>query len=242
MRTLLLMLAMLVGAGTVRAGEAIDSLTIGKITYQNVKFGPANQGKVILYHNRGVATVPIQSIPTAYLSLIVGPEAQKELERREQERKRAETQPGGVNPNQALPGMVDPTVVPGSMRDYRLNKERMAVVNGKLVPVNRVVSLTGFLIRPGVEIPASGKPAVGSVVEIAERRPGVPVSLLETELRPNQWQGTGESVWVVDYLPNTEAGVIVQLTGAELETINGRRVLALAREPTFEEWQQFRGR
>jgi hypothetical protein len=227
----------------VRGAEAIESLTIDRTTYQNVKFGPANQGKVTFYHNRGVATVPIQKIPTAYLSLILGPEAQKELERREQERKQAESQPAGLGPNQNLPRPLDPTIVPGSLRDYRQNKEKMAIVNGKLVSADRVIHLTGFLIRVGVEIPTSGKPTEGSVVEIAQKRPGMPVPAPDdTELRPNEWQGTGESVWVVNFVPNMEVGTLGQITVAELETASGRRIVALAREPTFEEWQQLRSK
>jgi hypothetical protein len=73
----LVILFLLVAGWTVLPSEAqlnrqIDRLTIDGKNYQNVKFGPANQGKVLIYHLGGVSFVPIEKIPADYGYLIFG--------------------------------------------------------------------------------------------------------------------------------------------------------------------------
>ena len=53
-------------AGLTLEAEVLDSLVIDGKEYQSIKWGPVNQGKVVIFHNRGVATIPLEKLPLEY--------------------------------------------------------------------------------------------------------------------------------------------------------------------------------
>src|ERR1041385_1731148 len=66
MRSLSMSLVVCLAAGFVLGAEVVDSLVIDGTEYQSVKWGPVNQGKVVIFHNRGVATIPLEKLPAEY--------------------------------------------------------------------------------------------------------------------------------------------------------------------------------
>lgn len=242
MRIVLVVTLVLAAVGNGWAAETVDSVKIDGKTYDNVRFGPANQGKVVIHHNRGTAIVPLKSVPTKYLTLIAGPEAQRELEVRQAQANAPDADAPVPNPFGKPEGGGGPKIEQASIREYNRTKERLAVADGKLVDISRVTQLTGFLIQAGVDLTTSKGSSQGCVLEIARKRPGAADVPDEMELRPALWQGTGESVWVTSYSPGGEVGTIVRITAAEIERIDGRRAYTLAHEPTYEEWVRLRGK
>src|SRR2546427_12774478 len=53
-------------AGLTFGAEVVDSLVIDGHEYHSVKWGPVNQGKVVIFHNRGAATIPLEKLPPEY--------------------------------------------------------------------------------------------------------------------------------------------------------------------------------
>ena len=50
-----------------QAATTIDSVqTADGKTYQNVRWGPVNAGKVVMFHNRGVTVIPLADLPEEY--------------------------------------------------------------------------------------------------------------------------------------------------------------------------------
>src|SRR5262245_18312127 len=49
-----------------RAGEVIPEIIVNGKIYQNVRWGPVNNGKVVILHGRGSAIVPIEQLPPEY--------------------------------------------------------------------------------------------------------------------------------------------------------------------------------
>ena len=53
-------------AGSLFAGEVLKSLDIDDQHYESVKWGAVNQGKIVIFHSRGVAIIPLEKLPAEY--------------------------------------------------------------------------------------------------------------------------------------------------------------------------------
>lgn len=59
-------LSVLFVAASALASQVVDVLEVNGVRYTDVKFGPVNQDKVVLFHSHGVTTVPVASLPIEY--------------------------------------------------------------------------------------------------------------------------------------------------------------------------------
>ena len=48
------------------AAEVIPQVEIDGKVYESVRWGPVNQGKIVLIHSRGAAFIPVEKIPENY--------------------------------------------------------------------------------------------------------------------------------------------------------------------------------
>jgi hypothetical protein len=229
-------------ATLVLAGEVIDSLQIDGKTYEGVKWGPVNQGKVVIFYNQGVAIVPLDKLPPEY---------------RAQFGSTAATNASSVISN-ALPPAVSapptgtqqqianthaPTANPSETSDwqsYVKDRATKLVLDGKLVEKSELSQLTGFLMAVhGDDAEEAGLGRLW-VLNLAERRKDVPVAVQQFELRPALWQATDETIVLINYQALAEEGALVRVFGSETKPINGHRAFIAAKEPSFDEWQKLR--
>lgn len=127
----LVILFLLVTWWTVVPAEAqlnrqIDRLTIDGKNYQNVKFGPANQGKVLIYHLGGVSFVPIEKIPADYGYLIFGYDKEMAvvLERLKKEEEQRAREAEALAKAEAEAAAAEQAANPGNPTPYRPRKQR----------------------------------------------------------------------------------------------------------------------
>jgi len=209
------------------ADEVIDSLQIDGKTYQGVKWGPVNNGKVVIFYSQGVTMVPLDRLPPQYRARF-GPVA--------------ETNASAAGSN-ALP-LTDPTPdasTNASWQAYVRIRATKLLLDGKLVDRSELTELTGFLM------PAQGAAAEDArfgrlwVLNLAEHRKNLPASAQGFDLRPGLWQATEETVVLINYEGSAEDGSLVRVYGSETDPMNGHRAFKIAKQPSYEEWQQLHG-
>lgn len=222
------------------AGEVIDSLQIDGKTYEGVKWGPVNQGKVVIFYNQGVTIVPLDKLPPQY---------------RAQFGYTAGTNTSAASTNTLPPtAAVSPAGLPqqsvnipagttdaSETADWQLYvKDRATkfVLDGKLVEKSELNQLTGFLMA--VQGDDADEARLGRlwVLNLAERRKDIAPTPEQFELRPGLWQATDETVVLINYEALAEEGALVRVFGSETKPVNGHRAFFAAKEPSFEEWQK----
>jgi hypothetical protein len=128
-------------AGTLKAGEVIDYLRIDGKTYQTVKWGPVNQGKVVIFHSHGVTMIPLEKLPEEYQAQFgyqpppTPPPTPRRVEPPEQT-----TLPSQVVPPPQKPPTVSVPVTPTPANNTQSNAEQARAQLEKMRPVSQQLS------------------------------------------------------------------------------------------------------
>ena len=239
------------------AADVLDTLTTTDgLTYHNVRWGPVNQGKVVVFHNRGVTYLPLEKLPA-------------ELQARFGVQPAAVPAPATADPATAAPRVeTAPTSQPATvvkaadlreqLESMRLRshgtaqnsawtqyvRERAAFVllEGKLVERAQLVQLTGIVVKFATIDDDTRSRVPGTVLELAEKRPDAKPVPSQMELRPSLWRGTGQQVYLVRYEPENSAGDVIRVYAKETNPVGEVRAYIVGKEPSFEQWQQLRHR
>ncbi|MCX7888028.1 MAG: hypothetical protein N3B01_12350, partial [Verrucomicrobiae bacterium] len=151
-------------AAAAMAAEVVPRLTVDGKTYHDVRWGPVNDGKVVIFHSRGNAVVPLGSLPAEYQAL---------LTRSGMPSARA------VGTNAAVGASSEP--LPRSMvgaasesqkgdwGEYNRERKSKLVLNNRLVDRSELMSLVGFVGNP-VRIYTDTVKVSGVLFELAEKR------------------------------------------------------------------------
>jgi hypothetical protein len=227
-------------AGLGFAGEVIDSLVIDGKTYDGVKWGPVNQGKVVIFHYRGVATVPLDKLPPQYQAQF-GYHPATNAAATTTNGLTAAVSPAPPNPQEQLDALHGQPVVPMENSDwesYIKDRATKVLLDGRLVERAKLIELTGFLVAGPFRVSDDASSDHPWILNLAERRNDLPSTSHQFELRPGLWQPNGEMVVLLNYSVPAEEGALIRVYASETRQLNGRRAYTVAKEPTFEEWQR----
>jgi hypothetical protein len=222
------------------AGEVIDSLQVDGKTYEGVKWGPVNAGKVVIFYNQGVAIVPLDKLPPEYqaqFGYTTGTNSSAVITNTL--RSAVSTSPASPQV-QSFNTQTEPTGA-SETSDWQLYvKDRATkfVLDGKLVEKSELTQLTGFLMAVRADDADQARLGRLWVLNLAERRKDAPPTAQQFELRPGLWQATDETVVLMNYEALAEEGALVRVFGSETKPINSHRAFIVAKEPSFEEWQK----
>lgn len=240
-------------AGAVIAAETLDVLVLSDgVKYRDVRWGPVNQGKVVVFHNRGVAYVPLEKLP-ADLQARFGynPSAAPATP--------AAPQPVTPVAPSAVVASVAPEPAPrpslqeqleamhnrssgtassgnSEWREYVHQRASLVLLDGKLVERSMLTPLTGFVIR----ITTENGQLQGTTLELAEKRADAKTVSAALELRPGLWRGTGQQVMLRNYDAEVPTGDVIRVFVQETNPLGDTRAFLVAKEPTFEQWQRLR--
>jgi len=224
----------------VHATELIPSVTVDGKVYQNVRWGPVNQGRVVMFHSRGNAVVPLSSLPPEYQALLGNqggaPTAPVNSPVVVPPLPSAPAQP-------ARPSIIKPTR-PSAVRDadweaYTEERKTKVVLNNKLLNRTDLETLVGYIGSP-VRIFSNTGRVTGVMLEVAEMRADVAQAATGLQLRPNLWQRTGKVAFLRNYKPEGEIGILVRLFVARDGEMDGNPSYDVAKEPSFEQWKLLR--
>jgi len=240
-------------AATGWAAEVVPVLDANGVRYRDVKFGPVNQEKIVLFHSHGVVTVPVSSLPDQYQQRFTPkpmPEALP-VPRELHEPTPAPTpvspsaKPAEPNPGAVLEAMrakkLEPVTTGGSKSDWaNYNHERanLVVLDGKLVERSTLTPMVGFLARERAQVNDGKRTYSGAALDLAERKNADDNVAAAMELRPALWQRTDEQVFLLNYKPMTLPGVLMRVYVVEIDPIDPWRVFKVGTEPSFEEWKR----
>ncbi len=220
--------------GRAFAGDVISELEVEGVKYENVRWGPVNQGKVVMFHNRGVATVALDRLPEEYARQLGYQPSDKPIEPRTPRPPPANSpvfQPKRPAPKDRIPPQERPA--------FEAARDQKMVVGGELTDKSALVQLTGF-IRAKATVTGEERETTGTMLELAKRkkteRP-IPANL---EMRPGLWEGTGEEVFLRDFVPEVERDSLWRGFGQEADPIRGYRTFVIAEELTYEQWKKRR--
>jgi hypothetical protein len=224
----------LVVAVTGQAGEVISRLEIDGQLYESVRWGPVNQGKIVVLHSRGSTLIPVEKLPEQHRQQLGiqlpapsavppaparearGDSAYERAQRQQRERAAAATRE--------------------QQRAAAAEQARWAVLDGALVAKAELTQLTGF-VRSRAETHDGEQVLVrGLVIELAERRDPTREIPAHLEMRPGLWQPSGERVLVVGCRDHPRIGELIRVWGREEpDRVQAMRVFTAAREPTAAE-------
>ncbi len=228
-----ILLGLILAAGA-RAAEVIPQVEIDGRLYEGVRWGPVNQGKIVVLHSRGSAFVPVEKLPEHYRQQLgiklpdappvpfepVSPARGESAFERSQRQQRERDAAAQRERDRALV----------------VEQDRWAVIDGAVVAKTELTQLTGF-VRSRAETHDGDQIILrGVVIELAQRRdPTKPIPAY-LEMRPGLWQETGERVFLEGYQGSTKIGELIRLWGREKpERVQEMRLFTAAREPTAAE-------
>lgn len=239
----------LISAAVALGAEVIPFVEVAGARYRDVKFGPVNDGKVVLYHSHGIATVPVANLPEEYqqrFSAAVALPVPREVKE---------------SPPPPLPAVtVKPTPQPDvnkvleAMRAKRTemthsggngdwgayNRERggLLVLDGKLVDKSTLTPIVGFLAVEKAKLSDGTRVFSGAELDLAERKDDSENVAAAMELRPSLWRRTSERIFLVNYKPMTLPGALTRVYGVEIDPIDETRTFKVGVEPSFEDWKR----
>jgi len=222
------------------AAENIAELTIGGSQYYDVHWGPVNDGKVVVFHSRGVKIVPLNQLPPEYRAKFGSP-----LSSTPTPAAPAPEPTVSISPSPE-PVVVTPAPRRSSSRgndweNYNEDRRTQVVLKGKLVERSSLDLLVGY-IASRTRLSDGGRSVRGVVFDLAERRTDGNQPSQQFLLRPQLWQRNGERVFLVNYEPEAEAGMLVRLYVQEAKPMGDHKVYEVGVEPTFEAWKRLRPR
>lgn len=259
-----LFLSLLV-AGPAFAGAVIDVMVVDGVKLEAVKFGPVNDGKIVLFHSHGITTVPVSSLPAEYQGQFASktaaatPAPKTENSFLPVPREVPENKPAPqplivrepiakqvppANSPTILEAMrakrIEPVVNSGKndWAEYNHDRVNRLLLDGKLVEKYSLTPLVGFLAKEKASISEEGRTYNGAALDIAERKNNTDHVANAMELRPSLWRRSDERVFLINYKPSTLPGVLMQLYVVEIDQVAGWRTFKVATEPGFEEWKR----
>lgn len=247
-----ILLSLLVAA-TGFAAEVVPFLEVNGVPYRDVKFGPVNQDKVVLFHSLGVVSIPIASLPAEYQQRVAAPDTSNGLPV-PQELKLPASGPKPVTPA-PLPVQPDqPTILEamrakraesannsgggGDWATYTRERGSLVVIEGKLVEKSTLTPLIGFLAKERVQLSDGKRTYNGALLDLAVRKSGGPAVAESMELRPSLWRRTDERVFLVNFKPLTITGALMKVYVVEASPIDQWRAYKAGNDPSFEDWKR----
>jgi hypothetical protein len=229
------------------AAEIIPEVEVDGKVYRDVRWGPVNQGNVMMFHNRGVKSVAIDKLPEEYRALFnvgkpstppVAPVAPPTV------RPPVETAPPPAAPAPVRPLLIVPPHTTSSSRDpdwesYNKARATKLVMNNKLVERSSLTSLVGF-VGSVVSISDGTTKIRGTMLEVAEPKENAASTSGEFALRPNLWRHTGKMALLRNYKAEGETGILVRVYVTAAEDVDDHPSYNVAAEPSFEQWKQLR--
>ena len=204
----------------VRAAEVISQLEIDGKQYESVRWGPINNGKIVVLHSRGAAMVPVEKIPEPYHTQLgikdpvkpALPEAPAIESRGESAFERAQRGRGPIPHHEG-----EAAAEAERQAATAIQRGKWSVINGELVEKDKLTQITGF-VRSRAEARDGDKIVTrGTIVELAERRDPSKHIPAQLEMRPGLWKETGERVFLQDYVYEGRMGDLIRLYGQEQE-------------------------
>lgn len=227
------------------AGEIVPQVVIDGKVYRDVRWGPVNQGSVVIFHSRGIKVVPLDKLPSEYQAYFGNQPTANPAP--------SPTPPPPVQPVQPVtppptptppPITVMPPLRPPTERDpdweaYNKDRKTKLALRKKLVNRSSLTSLVGFI---GSQVRTSdGNTMVrGVVLELASRKTNGNSSPTEFSLRPNLWERNGEKVLLRNYVPQVDPGMLVHVYVLADTDIDDYKTYEVAIEPSYEQWKQLR--
>jgi hypothetical protein len=252
---------------TAQAGELLSRLVINNKIYFDVRWGPINNGKVVMFHSRGMLIIPLADLPSEYQDQFgykppTNSESQSStptpLPPPLPESTPTPVQPPAPTPTvrlqplSKLPPIRPPTLSRSyytasrsrstNDRDwqlYNVARQTKVIFEENLVDAASLTPLVGFIGNPGW-LEEDGIRVNGTFFELAEKRKDAPEAPSAMLLRPHLWRKTGTVVFLKNYKPETEADVLVRLYVSEQKPMADHRTFEVATEPTFEQWLKLR--
>ena len=251
-----------------QAANTIDSVRTadGKL-YQNVRWGPVNGGKVVMFHNRGVTIIPLADLPEEYQAQF-GYTPPAEPTPTVTPRKRTTNEPAPPRPDpasQPSPVVITPPSTPtpnaAEMREQfermrshdnnspeskhwkQYNEERVSklLFQGKLVEKAILTPIIGYVVTGQYRAQDGDRSRQATVIELAVKRSDTKDVAEAMSLRPALWRSTGEQLLLLDYRPDGEmAGTLIRVYGKETASLDDKRSFIIGTEPSFKEWLKLR--
>ncbi|MEI6084501.1 MAG: hypothetical protein WCS70_09390 [Verrucomicrobiota bacterium] len=233
------------------AAEVVPALDVEGVQYTDVKFGPVNQGKITLFHSRGVTAVPLSSLPEDYQQQFATKQTAPTIPIPQEVSEPAPTpvslppKPAQPNPGATLEAMrtkkTEPSTAGGGTSDWaRYNRERASIVvlDGKLVEKVTLTSLIGFLAKEHAQLNDGQQAHYGAALDLAVRKNQNDQVAAAMEMRPALWRRTDERVFLVNYKPMTLPGALMKVYVLEIDPIDQWRTFKVGAEPSFEDWKR----
>jgi len=247
-------LACLLTKAALAGGDVVQRLETnsGKV-YRDVKWGPVNAGKVVVFHTRGVAIVPLEDLPEEFQDQFgyKAPPVEKpahpsvpDLVPQPAPPPKPTSPPASADLFKPVKPAPAPVVENNSpeWKQYSQEKNLKVVLDGKLVDKSRLSQLTGFVVATGTlsQTGPDGRSRVPiTTLELAQKKNDVAPSM---QMRPGLWKGTGEEVVLLDYKHAGDAGVLLNLFVKETDPVDTSRAFFVGKEPSFEQWLKLRNR
>jgi hypothetical protein len=236
----------------------------GKV-FRDVRWGPVNQGKVVMFHNRGVAIVPLEDLPEEYQAQFGYTPPPPKEEKKPESTFTPKPNPEPENSTVVVTPPPPPPVpsamemrnqleqtrsqnnssrnTPGAKYWKQYNDERVTqlILEGKLVAKQTLTPLTGYVVTSQFLVKDGNRSRKATVLELAVRRSGSEEVADAMSLRPALWRSTGEQVLLLDYTPDGEMeGALIRVHGKEIEQKEERRCFLVGIEPGYTEWMKLR--
>lgn len=246
-QTLKFLCAVMLFAGSLRAVENVKEITTTDgITYELVRWGPVNGGKVVIFHNRGVNTVPLENLPEEWARKFGYRPPAREPEPRVDETDKPPANEWPAPPVEQIttfapvpsPEPVPPKPVvtnPG----FDLARNQKMVLDGALVNRDQLTVLVGF-VRQKARIKEDDVETAGVILELANRKNGGANAPTIMEMRPGLWEGTGAQVFLRGYPQDTERDSLIRVYARAGEDWSGYRTYHVAQELTLNQWKKLR--
>ncbi|MCG3146600.1 MAG: hypothetical protein PCFJNLEI_00031 [Verrucomicrobiae bacterium] len=238
----------LVVVATGWTAEVVPVMDVNGTRYRDVKFGPVNQDQIVLFHSKGVATVPVSSLPETYREQFApkpAPGGAPVPAVVEPLRIRTPVSQPTNNPGAILEAMrskkSEPIMTGGSRNDWTLyNQQRasLVVLDGMLVEKSSLTPLVGFLAKERASLSDGTRTYYGAAFDLAERKNGNDNVAAVMELRPALWNRTDERVFLVNYKPMTLPGALMKVYAVEIDPIDQWRTFKVGTDPSFEDWKR----
>jgi hypothetical protein len=124
---------------------------------------------------------------------------------------------------------------------YNEARKTKLVFQEHLADIKAFTQIVGF-IGATARVSDGNTLLKGTMLNLAERRRGLPTTTGAMALRPDLWKKTGTMVLLKDYKAQVEVDELQMFYVAEFRTVDGCPVYEVATEPSFEQWKLLRFR
>jgi hypothetical protein len=250
-------------AGQTFGGTLVDTVkTADGKEYRDVKWGPVNKGKIVMFHNRGVAIVPLSDLPQEYRAQFgyVEPPIAKPVEKQVSP-PATDSAPTSEPADSVAPPAPASSTLPQMQeqlermrsknnssspeakywKQYNDERVTMVLLQGKLVDKASLQQIVGFIVTSNFYVADGKKEYRATLLELAVRRTDAKEVADSMSLRPGLWRNTGEQVLLLDYKPDSDmAGMLIRVFVKETLSLEDRRCFYAGIEPGYKEWLALR--